>query len=89
MRIYGENDKEGKMRWCEEVQERLSVQRETVREEVFLSEQAATSKEKTRRTWKPGAADVTANHFPWNRVRSSSLMQRHQGNGWCGADMLP
>lgn len=53
MRIYGENDKEGKMRWCGGVQERLSVQRETVREEVFLSEQAATSKEKTRRTWEP------------------------------------
>lgn len=35
-----------------------------------------------------GTIDVMANHFPSDRVRSSSLMQRHQGNGWCGADML-
>lgn len=35
-----------------------------------------------------GTVDVMANHFLSNRVRDSSLMQRHQGNRWCGADML-
>lgn len=83
--------KKGKMRQGK--QERLRVQRQTgrgrEREEVFLSEQAATSEGKREGEERGEPQTSWQITFPRNRVRSSSLMQRHQGNGWCGADMLP
>lgn len=74
----GENDKDRKNELGK--QERLRVQKQTARGEVS---QRAGSNKRGEET-----ADVMANHFPSNRVGNSSLMQRHQGNGWCGADML-
>lgn len=76
----GENDKDRKNELGK--QERLRVQKETAGRRGFLvsKQQQAGRREAT--------GDVVANHFPSNRVRNSSLMQRHQGNRWCGADML-
>lgn len=34
-----------------------------------------------------GEAREAPDRFPSARVRDPSLMRRHQGNGWCGADM--
>lgn len=71
-------------KWDQGKWERLNVQREDGERGGFLA--SSNKREKENEKW--GAIDVMANHFPLNRVRSSLLMQRHQGNGWCGADML-
>lgn len=39
-----------------------------------------------KRKQKRGVGYVLANHFPFKQ--SQGLLQQHQGNGWCGADML-
>lgn len=71
--------KKGKMR-----QERLRVLRQTDSETGgFLVSERQGGKGKRRET--QTSWQIT---FPSNRVRSSSLMRQHQGNGWCGADML-
>lgn len=78
----GENDKDRKNELGK--QERLRVQKETAGGEGWwrASERAATSGEE-----REASGDVVASDSPSNRVRTSSLVQRHQGNRWCGADM--
>lgn len=76
----GENDKDRKNELGK--QERLRVQKQTVRRGYVVSKQQQAGR-------REGPVDVTANHFLLNRVRNLPLMQRHQGNRWCGADMLP
>lgn len=81
----GENDKEGKNE-TGETGEIKGAETDSGRGGFLVSEQRQARKREGE--GKRGAIDVMANHFPSNRVRSSSLMQQHQGNGWCGADML-
>lgn len=49
--------------------------------EIKCTERGAKSEQR-----KKGAVHVMANHFPLEK--SQDLLLWHQGNGWCGADML-